>query len=183
MSLFLQLKKKGTGLGLSIVNEIIKRHKGKIFVESEVGKGTKFTLLFLISPEKQKKSPVLEKIQEKVPLRISKDANVLILEPNEEARYSLVKYLSTKVEHIHSYSNYEEFLKHESQVGSKIDFLFTEVFEANFEVFLSEFKNKSPQTKIVIITTKEKRVVEPLSNLVDYLFYKPISALELFGNV
>ncbi|MCX7999202.1 MAG: ATP-binding protein [Leptospiraceae bacterium] len=176
-------KKKGTGLGLSIVNEIMKRHKGKIFVESEVGKGTKFTLLFLISPDKKEEDKILKKVQEKVPLRISKDANVLILEPNEEARYSLVKYLSTKVEHIHSYSNYEEFLKHESQVGSKIDFLFTEVFEAHFEFFLSEFKNKSPHTKIVIITTKEKRVVEPLSNLVDYLFYKPISAVELFGNV
>ncbi|MBU1996258.1 MAG: PAS domain-containing protein, partial [Candidatus Omnitrophica bacterium] len=33
---------KGTGLGLSISYEIIKRHRGEILVESEVGKGTKF---------------------------------------------------------------------------------------------------------------------------------------------
>jgi CheY-like chemotaxis protein len=37
---------KGTGFGLSIVNEIIGKHRGNIWVESEYGKGTdfKFTL-------------------------------------------------------------------------------------------------------------------------------------------
>jgi two-component system NtrC family sensor kinase len=35
---------KGTGLGLSITYDIIKKHKGEIFVESRPGEGTTFTI-------------------------------------------------------------------------------------------------------------------------------------------
>ena len=41
----------GTGLGLFITSLIVKKHNGKIAVESEMGKGTTFTVAFPISQE------------------------------------------------------------------------------------------------------------------------------------
>jgi two-component system phosphate regulon sensor histidine kinase PhoR len=40
----------GTGLGLAIVKHLIEAHHGRIFVESEQGKGTQFKILI---PKKQ----------------------------------------------------------------------------------------------------------------------------------
>jgi two-component system phosphate regulon sensor histidine kinase PhoR len=42
---------EGTGLGLAIVKHIMDAHNGRIEVESEPGKGSKFTLWFLLANE------------------------------------------------------------------------------------------------------------------------------------
>jgi len=42
----------GSGLGLYIVKKLMERYDGKIEVESEVGKGTKFILLFRMPQKK-----------------------------------------------------------------------------------------------------------------------------------
>src|SRR5574344_101844 len=51
---------EGTGLGMSISYEVIKLHNGKIEVESEVGKGTKFTIEL---PVKMEKTPDNENVE------------------------------------------------------------------------------------------------------------------------
>ena len=42
---------KGTGLGLSVSRGIIERHRGRIDVESQVGRGTAFKIRLPIHPE------------------------------------------------------------------------------------------------------------------------------------
>jgi len=43
---------QGLGLGLSTVKGIIERHKGKISVKSELGRGTEFTIQLPVNPER-----------------------------------------------------------------------------------------------------------------------------------
>ncbi|MCF6248167.1 MAG: response regulator [Desulfobacula sp.] len=43
---------KGTGMGLAVVHGIVKNHHGEIYLNSESGKGTSFTIVFPIVTEK-----------------------------------------------------------------------------------------------------------------------------------
>ena len=56
----------GSGLGLSIVREIVLAHDGKIFVESEEGKGTSFLILMPIGEPDRVKTPASLGAEEEV---------------------------------------------------------------------------------------------------------------------
>jgi two-component system NtrC family sensor kinase len=51
-------KEHGTGLGLSVAQQIVEEHGGRILVESEVGTGTKFTIVLPVS---QRSDEIIEK--------------------------------------------------------------------------------------------------------------------------
>ena len=45
---FYTTKARGTGLGLAVVRKAISRHRGKLFIHSEMGKGTCFAIYLRI---------------------------------------------------------------------------------------------------------------------------------------
>lgn len=51
-----------TGIGLEVVKEFIELHKGKIEVESELGEGTKFKVLFPLGNSFYKKNEIIDEV-------------------------------------------------------------------------------------------------------------------------
>lgn len=100
---------KGTGLGLAIIHNIIKQHNGFIDVESEVGKGTTFSIFFPAHPEKMEKFTQARDTRPDFPAKKNETAlaqegkiarenvqTILLVEDDELVRRSLATILQLK---------------------------------------------------------------------------------------
>lgn len=112
---------KGTGIGLSLVAEFVKLHKGEIFVTSDIGKGTCFTVHLPVNnsgllaepavetEEEIKHDPVIfPQMSEKTPA--SERPVLLIAEDNDDLRFYLKDNLFQHYQILEA-SNGEEALK------------------------------------------------------------------------
>jgi signal transduction histidine kinase/putative methionine-R-sulfoxide reductase with GAF domain/CheY-like chemotaxis protein len=80
----------GTGLGLSVTYGIITRHKGTINVESELGRGTKFTILLPIRKLGQDPTTAL-----KIKFQEHKPCTILVVDDEEGFRELLIEILAS----------------------------------------------------------------------------------------
>jgi len=98
---------QGTGIGLSLVSEFVKLHKGKIRLESEVGKGSCFTVLLPILTESgwvelhpvsaPQITPIPDQADENVQSQQYKDKpTILIIEDNDDFLFYLKDNLKAR---------------------------------------------------------------------------------------
>ncbi|MCP4128665.1 MAG: response regulator, partial [Gammaproteobacteria bacterium] len=73
---------KGTGMGLSVIHGILRNHGGHVLVETEIGKGSTFRLLFPPAIEEIAKTPGVDRSSEKLPH--GRGEHVLVLDDEQD---------------------------------------------------------------------------------------------------
>jgi C4-dicarboxylate-specific signal transduction histidine kinase len=81
---------EGTGLGLSIIYGIINEHNGKMYVESEIDKGTKFTIELPILKEVVE----IDEVEIERPKKPEGTISVLVVEDEDSLRNYISETLS-----------------------------------------------------------------------------------------
>ena len=116
-------KGEGTGLGLSTVFGIVKQSKGYILLESELGKGTSFKILF------PKVDEVIAFARQSIRLNhnLRGSETVLVVEDEDSLRKMICKMLTTNGYKILEAANGTQALSVLEESKEKIDLLLTDV--------------------------------------------------------
>lgn len=166
----------GTGLGLSITYEIIRSHNGEIFVESELGKGTKFTIILPATKEKIK-----EKVQSNTSNESTSKLTVLIVDDDESVLYLLKDIFLSLGYKILSAENGRKALEYIQR--ENFDLLVTDLAlpDINGWTLSKEAKQKNDKIPVIILTGWGIDVPEEETKRrgADYIVTKPFELDDL----
>jgi CheY-like chemotaxis protein len=158
-------KGKGTGLGLAVVFGIVENHEGFIDVNSEVGRGTTFSLYFPVTTQEEKR---VEPQQQSTVTSLRGTETLLIIEDEVLLKELLTAMLSAKGYTVFSAADGEEGVSLYSQHGEDIDLVISDFGLPKFDGFevLKRLKRINPEVKFVLATG----------------FIEPEQRSQMFGN-
>lgn len=175
---FFTTKPQGKGLGLSVVYGIIARHGGAIGVESEVGRGTTFTIcLPAVSPKPEEAPPP-------TPEETSAPARILLIEDNDQNRHLFQKILEQR-HTVAAASNGREGLDLFAQ--GEFDLVITDLSMPGLSGFgvAEEIKKRSPETPVILLSGWgiQQQDQEVKERGIDFILSKPCTVQELTSAV
>ena len=143
---------EGTGLGLSTVYGVVNQNDGLITVDSEVDRGTTFTIYFPSTKQVSDTPPKLRRARRGTPTDGSE--TILLVEDEGELREPLRRLLISKGYEVIEASNAEEALAVSRDYGGTIDLLLTDVIMPGIDgVSLADtITGDRPETAVILMS-------------------------------
>ncbi|MFW6134209.1 MAG: ATP-binding protein [Elusimicrobiota bacterium] len=148
--LYFTTKQKGSGLGLATAYSIVKRHKGHIDVESEIGKGTVFHIYL---PASGKKPEEPEQKEQKI---ITGSGRILLVDDEQEIKKSasrMFKILGYKGKVVQNSKEAVKSYKQAQKNNKEFDAVILDLTipgEKGGEMILKQLKKIDPDVKAIV---------------------------------
>ena len=179
-------KEVGTGLGLAVVLGVIEKHNGYINVESEVGKGTKFTIYLPAISEMESIEHEKAEYAEYEKLKGNGEI-ILYVEDEDELRKIVSEMLSSSGYRVISCKSVKEALKQLKKHRDEIQLLFSDTIltDGHGLELAKEASKQYPDLKVLLTSGYSDSTVR-LNRIrasgYDYI-PKPYSMVELLGKI
>jgi two-component system, cell cycle sensor histidine kinase and response regulator CckA len=175
---------KGTGLGLSVVFGVVRQSNGFIVVESTVGKGSNFIILFPIV--KAQKSIFVER-DSTAQLAIRGDETILLVEDDDTVRIFAEDTLKSSGYTVLSVANGQSALKMSASYPHKIDLLLTDVVMPHMggREVADHILKQRPNIKVLFVSgyTDDMVLAHGVAEGTKAFLEKPFTAPKLLGRI
>jgi signal transduction histidine kinase/CheY-like chemotaxis protein len=171
---------EGTGLGLAITKRLVEQQGGQISVESELGKGSRFTFTLVAAELTAKVRPVVEPAISSIVTPSSRlTPLVLIVDDEGPARELLASYLEPKYRVVMAESGAEAVKKAEQLRPDAITLDVLMPGSNGFETLAGLRKNpETANIPVIILSIVDQKQVGFALGAADYLI-KPVRKLAL----
>lgn len=161
---------KGTGLGMSEVYGVVKRHEGRIGVESEIGRGTQVTLSFPVAEEKPEEA-VPEEIREFTSSRI------LVIDDEEYVLDVIKDVLTDSGHHVTGFTSAQDGITHFRERHQDIVITDLRMPQMSGQEVARRIKRIDEKTPVILLSGWAVNLEEEkdLEKVVDFAITKPFS--------
>lgn len=177
---------EGTGLGLSTAYGIVKQTGGFIFVDSEVGHGTAFTLMFPVIEEAPHRMPVVRKVDQTAEPKHG-DGVILLVEDEAPVRAFASRALRLRGYTVLEADSAESALKTLEDVSLNVDLFVTDVVMPGKDgpSWVREALKNRPDVRVVFVSGyAEDRLSDEKTQIPNSVFLpKPFSLNDLAETV